>query len=635
MRRYKLPQPLSKQNKEISFLPNSDNNKQLKLALIESEASLKLAQEIGNLGIWQWLYKEKKFYFSDELYRIFGISDTNKKNYNSDFQYIIENYIHPDYKNTFQKIVQTGVTSGIVETTEYKILREDGEIRWVRTKGMCINDIYGNPNKMVGTTQDITEWKNAELLLEGNCKFLQTLIDTIPNPIFYKDENGIYKHCNLAFAEYLGLKREEIIGHTVYDISPKDLAAVYHKADMELMQSKGKQVYEAHVKYSDQSIHDILFSKGVDVTKEGLVVGIVGSMIDITDRKKMENRITKLLKLKELMLEINHAILQVNDIKELFILVLEKITEAMGNRDLGCVLVLDTDENLKIIASKGYDSSLSEKFSLKLKDSFFWNITQGKLDKSVIINDIQKLNFQKYTKVLENTVGFKVDSSISTPILLNKRLYGLINIDSTQNNAFDESDLEIMEYMKKQIEIGIAKYTLYEETVYLSRYDKLTNVYNRRYFEELFNVVFAKARRYNESFFVVIFDINGLKYINDTYGHLAGDELIKTFASRLSSKTRTSDIFARFGGDEFVAVFWGWDLQSIIQKLEGIVKEFANDPIFYEENTIICSFSYGISNFPQSGTDYNELIGIADKNMYEYKQKLKNKKNEINLYSAE
>jgi diguanylate cyclase (GGDEF)-like protein len=179
--------------------------------------------------------------------------------------------------------------------------------------------------------------------------------------------------------------------------------------------------------------------------------------------------------------------------------------------------------------------------------------------------------------------------------------------------------------LKNQLEIGIAKHRLYEETVYLSRYDKLTNVYNRRYFEELFNIVLAKAKRYNESFFVVVFDLNGLKSINDTYGHLAGDELIKSFASHLRSKIRISDIFARFGGDEFVSVFFEVDLQNLMQKLEGIIKKFANAPILFEENTITCSFSYGISSFPQNGTDYNELIKIADKNMYEYKQKLKNK----------
>ena len=180
-------------------------------------------------------------------------------------------------------------------------------------------------------------------------------------------------------------------------------------------------------------------------------------------------------------------------------------------------------------------------------------------------------------------------------------------------------------YLKNQIELGIAKYALYEETVYLSRYDKLTNIYNRRYFEELFNIVFVSSKIYDKSFFVVIFDIDGLKPINDTYGHLAGDELLKTFARGLNSKINDSDIFARFGGDEFVAIFLEEDLQNVIKKLEGILKEFANNPILFEENTIICSFSYGISGFPKNGTDYNDLIRIADKNMYAYKQNFKNK----------
>ncbi len=394
---------------------------------------------------------------------------------------------------------------------------------------------------------------------------------------------------------------------------------------MELMESKGKQVYETRVKYSDGSIHDILFTKGTNVNKRGIVKGIVGNMVDITDRKSMENKLNKLLKLKETMLDINHSLLQINDIKELFILLLEKVTEALGNRHLGCVLILDSEENLKIIASKGYDDSLSKKFKLNLKDSFFWNAAEGNLDKVVIINDIKQLNFQKYTKVLENTAKIRVDSSISTPILLGDKLYALINIDSTRNNAFDESDLEVMEYLKRQIELGIAKFALYEETVYLSRYDKLTNVYNRRYFEELFNNTLFKAKTYNENFFVVIFDINGLKHINDSYGHLAGDELIKTFALGLSNNIRVSDIFARFGGDEFVGVFPGNDLQNTIHRLEIIIEDFTNNPINFEGNAFICSFSYGISSFPDNATDYNQLIRIADKNMYEYKQNYKNK----------
>ena len=359
IRRYTLTQPLLVQKKDLSSTSTSNNkNEQLQLALNESEANLKLLQKTANIGSWQWNYIEKQFYFSDEFYRIFGILDIN-----SDF--------HTDYKDILEKKVQLAIKSGIVETTEYKVLRENDEIRWVRTNGMCLYDFSGNPTKIVGTIQDITEWKNAELLIKQDYKFLQTLIDTIPSPIFYKDEKGIYKYCNTAFTDYLGLKREKIIGHTVYDISPKNLADIYYKADMKLIQSKEKQIYEAHVKYADKSIHDILFTKGAVVNKEGLVKGLVGTMIDITERKNMENKINKLLKLKESMLDINHALLEVNNIKELFVLLLEKVTQALDNSELGCILVLNSEENLKIIATKGYSYSNAEKFDLKLKDSFF------------------------------------------------------------------------------------------------------------------------------------------------------------------------------------------------------------------------------------------------------------------------
>jgi GGDEF domain-containing protein len=65
------------------------------------------------------------------------------------------------------------------------------------------------------------------------------------------------------------------------------------------------------------------------------------------------------------------------------------------------------------------------------------------------------------------------------------------------------------------------------------------------------------------------------------------------------------------------------NLQNLIDKLETIAKEFCDNPIIFEENTFVCRFSYGISKFPENGIDYNDLIRIADRNMYDYKQKLK------------
>lgn len=474
--------------------------------------------------------------------------------------------------------------------------------------------------------KDVTEWKNAEIALKENLEFLQTLIDTIPNPIFYKDEKGIYKYSNIAHAEYLGLRIEEIIGKTVYDICSKELADIYRKADLELMKNKGQQVYESKVRYNDGSLHDTMFTKAVFTNKEGVVRGIAGVILDITERKIAEERINKLSKVKDAMLEVNQVIIRMKNINELFELIIENINELMGNENLICILVLQDEENLGIAACKGYDSEKAKKYTFKLKESFIWIQTKGKFEKAIIINDIQEILKERFPRILESKQDVTIQSSISTPIIIEGQLYGFINIDSEHNHIYDENDLEIMEYMRKQIEIAISKHKLYEETIYLSRYDKLTNVYNRRYFEELIYEYIHKCRINSEKFFFVVFDLNDLKAVNDTYGHLVGDEFIKIFTSNLSKYIGGSDILARLGGDEFVGVFFNGDLKTLIERFEELIIHFQNNPITFEGNKFICSYSYGIANFPKDGEEYDKLMKIADERMYKYKGRIKNSK---------
>ncbi len=110
-------------------------------------------------------------------------------------------------------------------------------------------------------------------------EFLQLLFESIPVPIFYKDTNGIYKECNNAFAEYIGLKKEEIIGKSVYDISPKELANIYYEADYKLLSKR-----------------NVIFNKAVIVNDEGEAEGLVGAITDITERKLYEEELQHSLK---------------------------------------------------------------------------------------------------------------------------------------------------------------------------------------------------------------------------------------------------------------------------------------------------------------------------------------------------
>ncbi|KJR41883.1 PAS/PAC sensor signal transduction histidine kinase [Candidatus Magnetoovum chiemensis] len=145
----------------------------------------------------------------------------------------------------------------------------------------------------IAAAVDVTQKNAAERALKAQLNFLQVLIDAIPNPVFYKDVEGRYLGCNKAFEQALGLNKEYVKGKTVYDISPKQLADIYHAKDMELLRTRTLQIYETKVKYADGSEHDIIFNKAIFSDADNNIAGLVGIMLDITRRKHIEAQLAQ------------------------------------------------------------------------------------------------------------------------------------------------------------------------------------------------------------------------------------------------------------------------------------------------------------------------------------------------------
>lgn len=118
---------------------------------------------------------------------------------------------------------------------------------------------------------------------------IHNAIDMLPSPIFIKDADRRYIACNRAFESYIGLPRARIVGATVHDVAPPELAAIYEKADRDLLADGGTQTYETNVRYADGSVHDVIFYKSVFYNADGQPDGISGVILDITERKNMEN----------------------------------------------------------------------------------------------------------------------------------------------------------------------------------------------------------------------------------------------------------------------------------------------------------------------------------------------------------
>lgn len=125
----------------------------------------------------------------------------------------------------------------------------------------------------------------------NNLNFLKTLLDTIPSPIFYKNSTGRYLGCNKAFESYVGLSQDELVGKTAHELWLKELADRYQQQDLALLNNPGMQFYESSVTHADGILHDVIFNKATFLGSDGSVGGLVGVILDITERKQAEKEL--------------------------------------------------------------------------------------------------------------------------------------------------------------------------------------------------------------------------------------------------------------------------------------------------------------------------------------------------------
>jgi len=136
--------------------------------------------------------------------------------------------------------------------------------------------------------KDIRERKRIEAIVRQNRQFESTLVESIPIPLFVKDINLRYSYCNQRFEEFLGRSKENLIGKTVYEISPSELSKKYNEADKSLLLSGGTQIYESQVKNNDGKLQDVIFYKTVFYSEDKNPLGIIGAILDITNLRGAE-----------------------------------------------------------------------------------------------------------------------------------------------------------------------------------------------------------------------------------------------------------------------------------------------------------------------------------------------------------
>ncbi len=422
----------------------------------------------------------------------------NKGDCDNSLHKAIDSLVHPDQKDYVQREIKKAFETKSFDQLKLKIRRPDGKYRWILIKGTIKS--HKGKESAYGILMDVTKSQENEMRLHENIDFFQSLLDGIPFPIFFKDEAGVYTHCNQAFGDFIQTPTENIIGHTAYDISPADLAQIYHEKDLELIQNGGIQHYQSHVMQHSGKFRDVEFFKSVMEFGHKNEKGIVGVIQDVTKWHETEKELKANLRLKDSMLEISQIVLGLNDIHNLFEIVIDKALETISSANIGCVLLMHQDGFLRVLAARGYEENEVPDFELKLEETYAWSRVHGHFEDSFIINDVQSYSKEGFPDPLETEVHKVIQSSLSTPIMLDGELVALVNVDSYHNHSFAQEDIDLMNYIKAQIELTLTNLKLYQETLNLSKYDTLTGAYNRSYFDEMIEHFLTRAEQYNESF---------------------------------------------------------------------------------------------------------------------------------------
>ncbi|MFH2138982.1 MAG: sensor domain-containing diguanylate cyclase [Candidatus Omnitrophota bacterium] len=217
---------------------------------------------------------------------------------------------------------------------------------------------------------------------------------------------------------------------------------------------------------------------------------------------------------------------------------------------------------------------------------------------------------------------------VTVPLMAKDRVVGVMLVDNFYSKKpITKDDIWKLTMFANQAGLAIENSQEFERTLILSNTDRLTNLWNYGYFQHQLSEEIKRAARFNRHVSLLMADLDFFKNFNDTFGHLAGDQLLRDLAEILKNSCREVDLVARYGGEEFAIILPETFKEKAYSSAERIRKITSASP-FYDQETKTrrkIAISIGVASFPQDAQDTISLIACADKALYAAKNTGRNR----------
>jgi len=277
----------------ISQLELRKKNQESRLLLSMPELQklsnlLSLVLKFGAIGYWEWDLVHQTKFWDDRMYELYGFKQPAVAPID------IEDWakhIHPDDRIRCKTLLQQAILGQVEYDNEFRIVHPDGSIHFIKSYGMLIRDSQNKPQIMMGINLDLSERKQTENALRESQQLLQTVIDTFPQAVFWKDRDSVILGCNQIFGQLSGFKSSvEVIGRSNFDFGYTEAEALSYLADdQQVMESGiGKLGIQETITLSTGEQRWIETNKIPLRDLMGNIVGIMGTFQDISKRKQAE-----------------------------------------------------------------------------------------------------------------------------------------------------------------------------------------------------------------------------------------------------------------------------------------------------------------------------------------------------------
>ncbi len=542
-------------------------------------------------------------------------------------------------------LISSSISKPLDELTQTLVSGSEGDLsgRMDKEWGGELGYLASNFNEFMDKTQD-----TRSQLLESEEKY-RSIFEHAVGGIFQIDLEGKFLNANPSMARVLGYDSSKALTKTVDNVFKQIFVYPEHRLKLLSILTEFDTVERFETRMFKRDMRSIWVTMNARAIRDdkGIIQSFEGFLMDITERKTAEEILIQSREELEQRVEsrtseLSHRLEELEQ-RNLEISILHEMSEMIQ-------VCRNSEETYPIMCSY-----LNKFFPVDSGAIFLFN-NELPHKKPIVAwgsHDYEEIKFTQYDCwALRHGKPYMVENAdkkipcahvtqapgighLCIPMIVQGEIIGLFYLAFQQNQAADQLDFSKLERTRnlaitisEQLTLAIANLNLRETLRLQSVQDSLTGLFNRRHMKKYLERESHRARRHNSVLGIIMIDVDHFKKVNDTYGHEAGDLVLKRLGSYLLNNVRIEDMACRYGGEEFAVIVVDTNLEGIARKAQMICKE-VKEQLFinFRGETLKITLSAGAAAFPVHSDDIQEVLSLADTALYQAKDEGRDRAN--------